>query len=135
MFSDLASIRTALRDRLGPALPEEWRIVDHIATPAETIVPILHFEFTGIDSTANGQPLGRDTVACSFDLVIETPRSDDAGAEDDVDDHVLTLARVLQKSSDIYWDTARKQRLADGGHMTWRVSLTLLTNTAPSEGD
>jgi hypothetical protein len=151
VFSDLSEIRADLKARLQPStgqvipgaatvpglvqIPHDWTIVDHIAAPHESLVPVLYFEFTGVDSDANGQPLGRDTVACSIDLVIETPRSDAGGAEDDVDSYVLRLAQALQKADDIFWSTARKQRLTDGGHMTWRISLTILCTIAPSEGN
>lgn len=135
MFSDLTSIRTGLRDRLGPHFPEEWRIVDHIAAPAESLVPVVYFEFTAISTEANGQPLGRDIVASEVDVVVTTPRTDEGGAEDDVDAHVLSLVKAVRTSDDIYWSTARKVQLGNNGPMAWRISLTLLTSTAPSEGD
>jgi hypothetical protein len=133
VFSDLAEIRTDLKERLAPDLPEEWRILDYITGPIESLQTVVYFEFTGLDSAEGGRPLGRDTVACAIDLVIASPRSDDGGAEDDVDAAVLKLAQALQASDDIFWSNGKKQRI-DNGSQVWRLSLTVLTNIPPKEG-
>lgn len=136
MFSSLATLRSTLRERLAGDLPAEWAIVDHISTPRENpLTTVVYFEFTGFDSSANGQPLSRDAVAASVDVVVATGHTDDDGiAEGDADAGVLALVRAIVTADDLFFSTARKVRL-DSGPYAWRLSLTALTNIAPSEGE
>jgi hypothetical protein len=135
MFSDLATLRATLAERLTPQLPADWRMVDHIEGYTESLVPVVFFEFTEFGSSAGGQPLPRSAVAASIDVVVTTPRTDyDGGAETDVDSHVLRIVQVIVQADDLFFSTARKVQL-DNGPLAWRVSLTALTNIAPSEGE
>lgn len=123
MFSDPATIRTELRDRLKPLLPEKWRIIDNLSQAVDTVVASVYFEFTEVSSSVNGTPLDRFTVAAKFDLVVA---SAGAGDEDGADADLVTLAHALQQCDDIYWDTAKKERLSNGA-LAWRFPLTLLS--------
>lgn len=123
MFSDPATIRTELRDRLKPLLPEKWRIIDNLSQAVDTVVASVYFEFTEVSSSVNGTPLDRFTVAAKFDLVVA---SAGAGDEDGADADLVTLAHALQRFDDIYWDTAKKERLSNGA-LAWRFPLTLLS--------
>ncbi|WP_295824191.1 hypothetical protein [uncultured Microbacterium sp.] len=134
MFSDLAALRTALKARLKPQLPADWQIVEHISSPRDALVPVVYFEFTGFDSTAGGQQLPRQQVAATVDVVVTTTRTDDEGiAETEADNLALRLVQAVVQSDDLFFSTARKTRL-DSGPYGWRVTLTALTNIAPSEG-
>lgn len=135
MFSDLKTLREALSARLAPKLPEEWVIVDHLESVRQALVPVVYFEFMEFSSSAGGQQLSRDEVAASVDIIVTTPHTDDDGiAETDVDGNVLDIVRVVVTSEDLFFSTARKVQL-DNGPLAWRVSLTALTNIAPSEGE
>ncbi|KXC05770.1 hypothetical protein [Microbacterium hominis] len=123
MFSDPATIRTELRDRLKPLLPATWRIIDNLSQAVDTVVTVLYFEFTEVSSSVNGAALDRFTVAPKFDLVVA---SAGAGDEDGADADLVTLAHALQQCDDIYWDTAKKERLSNGA-IAWRFPLTLLS--------
>ncbi|WP_315551263.1 hypothetical protein [Microbacterium aurum] len=124
MFSDPATIRADLKARLIPLLPSEWRFEDGLKEAYDTVVPIVYVEFTGVSSSANGAPLSRHTVAVSFDLVVASAGSAD---EDGADAHLVTLAHVLQRFDDIYWDTLTKTRLEKSGAYAWKFPLTLLS--------
>ena len=63
------------------------------------------------------------TVAARIDLVVASAGS---GDEDGADADLVTLAHVLQRFDDIYWDTAKKERLSNGA-IAWRFPLTLLS--------
>jgi hypothetical protein len=121
--------------RIRPELPTDWRIVDHIEGYRESLVPVVFFEFTEFGSSAGGQPLPRNAVAATVDIVVTTPHTDyDGVAETDVDAHVLRIVQLIVQADDLFFSTARKVQL-DNGPLAWRVSLTALTNIAPSEGE
>ena len=124
MFTNPATIRADLKARLTPLLPANWRIEDGLKEAYDSVVPVVYVEFTGVSSSVGGSPLGRDTVAPSFDLVVASAGSAD---EDGADAHLITLAHVLQQFGDIYWDTLTKTRLEKSGAYAWRFPLTLLS--------
>lgn len=123
MFSDPATIRTELRDRLKPLLPANWRIINNLSEAIDTVVTVIYFEFTEVSSSVNGTALDRFTVAPKFDLVVASAGT---GDEDGADADLVTLAHALQQCDDIYWDTAKKERLSNGA-LAWRFPLTLLS--------
>lgn len=123
MFSDLAGIRADLSARLATHLPG-WKIIDKLAAAVDSVVPVLYFEFTGLASSVNGQPLPRDTVACRIDITVAGAGSAD---EDAADAHILRLTHVLQAFDDILWDSARKISLANGP-LAWVVETTVLSS-------
>lgn len=128
MFTDPATIRSELKARLEPQLPDGWRIIDGLSQAVDTVVPVVYFEFTEVSSSVNGTALDRFTVAPHFDLVVASAGAAD---EDDADAHLVTLAHVLQGFDDIYWDAAKKEALSNGA-IAWRFPLTLLS-TIPEE--
>ncbi|MDJ1115388.1 hypothetical protein [Microbacterium dauci] len=123
MFSDLAGLRADVKARLKPLLPG-IRIEDALTPAVDTVVPVLYFEFTEISSSVQGAALDRQTVAPQMDAVLASAGS---GDEDGADAQILNLVHALQRSDDIFWDTARKERLANGA-IAWRVTLTLLSH-------
>jgi hypothetical protein len=127
VFSELASVRRDLADRLKPLLPDTWRVIDRLEDAQKAVVPTLYFEYTEISSSADGQPLARDQVACHIDLIVATAGDN----ENDADAHILALTHALQQFDDIFWDTAKKERLAIGP-LAWRVSLVILSNAEPT---
>lgn len=130
MFSDLAQARTALKERLSPHVPDAWEIDAFIRQlPTEFRNPIIIFEFTRFERSANGAPLAPGFVAASVDIIIASSQTADSKGEDDVDSLVLALVRVLDKESDIYWDSADKQRAETTGQWVWRIHATVLTET------
>lgn len=130
MFSDLAGVRAELKTRLEPEVPTGWDIAAFIKQPpAEYRTPLIIFEFTRFESTANGQPLGPGQVAAAIDIVLGSPMSTEDKGEDDVDQLVLTLIQSLDSHSDIFWDSAEKQRLDSAGQWVWRIRTIVLTHT------
>lgn len=126
MFSDLASIRSQLKDFLGPLVPGDWRIEEAMReAPASSSRPILYLQFKRLEGSYNSTPLPEGSLVCEFDLVIASARTGDGPAEDEVDEHVLAVAVALQKSDDIIWSDAVKERLTTGP-FTWRVSASVL---------
>lgn len=128
MFSDIATVRTALKERLTPALPVGWEINENLTKPpTEYRKPLITFEFTRFASTAGGQALGPGQVAAMVDLVLGSPKTTDAG-EDEVDQLALSLVQAIDKQSDMFWADAEKQRF-DTGQWVWRIHTTVLTTS------
>lgn len=128
MFSDLATIRAAVRERLTPALPDSWDWEEYVTeSPSKSLVPVVFLEFTGLESAPDGQPLGRGQAGARFQIIVADPGTSER-AEDAVDEHMLRLIGVLEHSDDLYWSTGTKQRLPDG-RMAWRVDVLALTET------
>lgn len=135
MFSDLASIRTAVKDRLEPLLPDTWRWVPYADTLTTAATPIVYIEFTEIASMVNGEPLGPGQCAPGLNLIVTDPLTDTEKAENAVDEHVLRLIHALESSNDLYWSTATKRRL-ENGQMAWVIPVTALAETPdPTEGN
>ncbi|WP_292763757.1 hypothetical protein [Microbacterium sp. UBA3486] len=132
MFSDIAGVRKALKERLEELLPNwpEWEISEFIKQPpTEYRSPIVIFEFTRFESAANGSPLGPGQVAAAIDIVLGSPKTTDDAGESDVDQLALTLINIIDSQSDIYWDSAEKQRLEKSGQWIWRIHTTVLTSS------
>lgn len=123
MSSDLSTIRADLKTRLAGALPPRTRIEDALSEAIDTVVPVVYFEFTEVSSAVNGSPLDRFTVAPRIDVIIA---SAGAGDEDGADELALSLARALQSFDDVWWDTAKKERLSNGA-LAWRFALTIIS--------
>lgn len=129
MFSDIASVRTALEARLRPLLPPRWKIDAALKEPPqEFLSPLVIFEFTRIASSSEGTPLPPGTAGAEIGIVLCTPKTREGDAEDDVDELVLTLVKALDAQSDIFWASAEKQRL-ESGQWAWRIHTTVLTQT------
>jgi len=129
MFSDLAGVRTALKERLSPVLPESWTISEDLKEPpSEYRQPLLTFEFTRFEGSPYGNQLAPGQVGALVDLVLGSPQSSAGAGEDDVDQLVLTLIQALDAQSDIFWDTAEKQRLAPG-QWAWRIHTAVITSS------
>ncbi|WP_314473873.1 hypothetical protein [uncultured Microbacterium sp.] len=130
MFSDIARVRTALKDRLAPSLPQRWTVEENLKQPpTEYRAPLLTFEFTRFDPDANGQPLGAGFAAATIDLVLGSPMSADEKGEDDVDQLALTLVQLVDRQSDMWWTSAEKQRLEATGQWVWRIHTIVLTES------
>jgi hypothetical protein len=129
MFSDIAGVRVALKERLAPKLPDTWTINEALKQPpTEYRDPLITFEFTRFESAPDGQELGAGQVGASVDLVLGSPMTADDKGEDDVDQLALTLVQVIDAQSDVYWSTADKQRL-DSGQWVWRIHTIVLTES------
>ncbi|UUE19888.1 hypothetical protein [Microbacterium sp. J1-1] len=129
MFSDIAGIRTALKERLATSLPYGWEISEYLKQPpTEYRSPLITFEFTRLDSAPDGRELGAGQVGAAIDLVLGSPKTADATGEDDVDQLALTLVQVIDAQSDMYWSTAEKQRL-ETGQWVWRIHTIVLTES------
>lgn len=128
MFTDLATIRAAVEDRLTPELPVKWRIENTVDTSLKALVPVLYLEFTRVSTTVSGEALGRGQVSASFNVIITDPKTDTAKAEDDVDAHLMKILSVLDSFDDIYWDAAEKRRLPEG-QLAWVITAFALAQT------
>lgn len=130
MFSDIATVRGALKERLTPELPEAWEIAAFIRQPpTEYRSPLITFEFTRFTGAVNGKPLPPGQVGAAIDLVLGSPKTADETGEDDVDQLALTLVQVIESQSDIFFDSAEKQRLEASGQWVWRIHTLVLTNS------
>lgn len=132
MFSDLATIRAAVKDLLTPILPNKWKPKDSLEGTVNALTPVWYIEFTRLDSTEGGAPLGRGQVAAGIRLIVTDPKKDTSKAEDDVDQHVLTLILALDPHADLFWSSAEKRRL-DTGELAWAVELVALVETPDPE--
>lgn len=129
MFSDIAGVRGALKERLAPSLPNRWSIEENLKQPpTEYRAPLITFEFTRFESAPDGQELGAGQVGAAVDLVLGSPMTAEEKGEDDVDQLALTLVQVIDTQSDMYWSTAEKQRL-DTGQWVWRIHTIVLTES------
>lgn len=128
MFSDVAHVRSETTERLQAVLPDSWRFVDSVDDVIEAIVPVVYIRFTSFESTVNGSPLPYGVVGAGLSVQVATPKTETGPAEDDVDQHVLTLIRVMDPMTDIFWSRAEKGRLPNGP-MAWDISLVALTYT------
>lgn len=130
MFSSLPTFRADLEQRLTPVLPGSWRIEASLSEAITALVPVVYMEFTDLSTTDPRGDLPRGQVLASVDLVIADPGTNEA-AEDGADAHVLDVLDVLDTADDIYWESARKERLGNGS-LAWRISCRayILTTTA-----
>lgn len=129
MFSDIAGVRAALKERLAPALPEGWTIDEYLRQPpTEYRAPIVIFVFDTIESAPNGQQLGPGQVGAAVDILMGSPNTVEGPGEDDVDELALALVHVLDRQPDLAWSTAEKQKLP-AGQWAWRIHTIALTSS------
>lgn len=128
MFTDLASIREAVKERLTPLLPATWEIEPTIEARSKRGVPVLYIEFVKFDTSDESGDLARGQVSAKFNLIIVDPRTDTAKGEDAVDEHVLRVVRAIDPQDDIFWTTADLGR-EPTGEMRWAVSCSALVQT------
>lgn len=129
MFSSIPVLRTELQALLAAALPEPWEIVPDLAAANVSLVPAVYIEFQKLDTTLDGQPLGRGTAAASVDLVLVDPRTADGIAETAIEEELVPLLHVLDEQDDIGWSSATKIRLDNSGQFGWRISTVTLVTT------
>lgn len=112
--------RHSLKAALEPLLPSTWRIIPYqknIDKPDTTVVMFKQSEI-------RPDPKARLThVLIDMIATIICPLTDQARAEDELDDDVLALVFALHKSR-IAWTTATKVAWA-AGTIAYDVSLTL----------
>lgn len=125
MFSDLSTIREAVKARLAPILPSGWESVEFLEGTVKSRTPVWYIEFVRVDSAIQGGALGRGQVAAVFNIIITDPKTDTKKAENAVDGHLLALLGAVDEFDDIFWDNAEKKRLLDGP-MAWTVSAFAL---------
>lgn len=128
MFTDLASIRTAVKERLTPLLPADWKWELTIEARSKARVPVVYVEYTQLDTTDEGGNLPRGQVSARFNLVIVDPLTDTEKAEAAVDEHVLRIVRALDEQDDIYWTTATLGR-EPTGELRWEIACAAITET------
>jgi hypothetical protein len=125
----LSLVRAELDTVLKPVLPDDWKTVPNLDTPAaKQLVPVLYTEFTGITADYNGQTMPQGTVFCDFDLIISVASTDNKKGEDDADAAALDLIRAVDQAEFVVWSLAKKERL-ESGQLLWRLSLGVLTST------
>lgn len=130
MFSDIAGVRAALKERLTPSLPARWTISTALKKPpTEFKSPLVLFEFTRFESAPEGQQLGPGQVGAAIDIIVASPMTAEDVGEDDVEQLALTLVQVVDSQSDMYWSTAEKQRLDPTGQWVWRIHTIVLTSS------
>jgi len=132
MFTDLASIRTAVKDRLTPLLPSGWKFEPTLEGTVKALTPVLYIEFVRVDTRQEGAPLGAGQVLASFNLIITDPKTDTAKAEDAVDSHLVPIIRALDSFDDLYWENTEKRRLQDGP-LAWIVQAFAFVKTIETE--
>lgn len=129
MFSDIAGVRVALKERLSPALPARWSIEENLKDPpTEYGAPLVTFAFTGFSSTVNGQELGPGQVGAEVDIIVGSPLSVVGKGEDDADHLALRLVQAIDSQADMFWSSAEKQRI-ESGQWAWRIHTIVLTSS------
>lgn len=125
MSFDPSSIRADLDSLLAVTLPTAWERVPYISADLDLLVPTVYTEFTEISPTFNGGNLPNGGVACHIDVVVQLPLEQDPDMENAADDAVTRLITVVNNAADVYWVTAKKERLQSGSY-AWRISLIFL---------
>lgn len=128
MFTDLASIRAAVKERLTPLLPEAWDIEPTIEERSKRRIPVLYLEFVKFDTSDESGDLAHGQVSAKFNLIIVDPQTDTGKAEDAVDEHVLRVVKAIDPQPDIFWTTADLGR-EPTGEMRWAISCSALVET------
>lgn len=131
MFSDISALRAELKARIEPELPAGWVIKEYLTEAVESLTPAVYFEFARFDSKADGQPLGAGYANAEVDIWVTDPKTDEQRSEDAVDSHVVRIINIIDSHSDIYWDSAEKQRLSTGP-LAWRIKTSAITNITPN---
>jgi hypothetical protein len=131
MFSDISAIREELKARIAPELPDGWVVKEYLTEAIESLTPVVYFEFVRFDSKADGQPLGKGYAGAEFNIWITDPKTDDKGSEDAVDTHVVRIINIIDSHSDIYWESAEKDRLKTGP-LAWSIKAFAITNITPN---
>lgn len=134
MFTDLAAIRSDVKERLTPLLPTDWKYEEYLEGTVKSLVPVLYIEFVRIDTVVQGAPVARGQAGAHFNLIITDPKTDSKKTENAVDGHVLKVLGALDSFDDLYWESAEKKRLEDGP-MAWTISVLAFTSTTTTEGD
>lgn len=128
MFTDLATLRNDVKTRLTPILPADWKYEPTLEGTIKARVPVLYIEFVAIETSVANANLPRGSVAARFNLIITDPKTDTEKAEDAVDGHIVDIIRALDPMDDLYWEGARKARLADGP-LAWTFDAFAIVNT------
>lgn len=128
MFTDLATIRTAVKDRLTPILPASWKWHEYLEGLVKADTPAVYIEYTRVDQEVQGQPLALGQVCARFVFIVTDPKTDTKKAEAAVDAHLVPILNALDDMDDIYWDAAEKARLEDGP-MAWRITAFAIAET------
>ena len=63
-----------------------------------------------------------------MDILVGSPLTIEDEGEGDADDLALTLVRVIDNQSDMYWDSAEKQKLP-AGQWAWRIHTIVITES------
>lgn len=132
MFTDLPTLRTDVKDRLTPLLPESWKTEEYLEGTLNALVPVLYIEFVRIDTVVQGEALAPGQVGAVLNLIVTDPQTDTKKTENSADAHVLKLLQALDSFEDLIWEKAEKKRLQDGP-MAWTVDVIGLVNTEPTE--
>lgn len=129
MFSDIAGVRAALKERLQPLVPDAWTINEYLSqAPTEYKSPLIIFEFTTIESRPDGVQLAPGQVGAGIDIIIGSPKSVEDIGENDVDELALKLVQVIDRQSDMAWSGGIKQNLSQR-QWAWRIRTIVLTSS------
>ena len=132
MFSSIGAIREEVKAILEPGLPNDWTVKQYLTEAVESLKPVVYLEFTTFSSSSAGQPLGRGYAEAGFNVWVTDPKTSDQGSEDAVDDHVIRILGTIDQHSDIYWESAEKDRLSTGP-LAWRVKAFAITDIGSTE--
>lgn len=125
----LSGVRSWLHELVKPLLPEDWRIIPHLAdSVSDSLVPVVYFTFRSIDNT--DMPAGQAIA----EMIVEvTPPK--TGTDDAADDGVVSLVAALDHSK-VMWSRAEKKR-DPGGPIAWEVTVRLIVTVQDpsSEGE
>lgn len=131
-MSDNTTVREWLEDALKPVLPSGWRIIPNQRIP-ETIdritVVIKHIRIAPLAEAPKGH-LSNDVI-----ITVADPHTDQARAEDALDDEVLELVNALQTIAGITWTGADKVLVNTTDNLGWDIACSIISRKkAPTNG-
>lgn len=132
MFTDLATIRNAVKDRLTPILPAYWKPMVTLEGTIKARTPVYYIEYVALEQRAQNHNLPHGQVCARFNIIITDPKTDTEKAENSVDEHVLHVIRALDSIDDMWWDTCEKKRLEDGP-LAWTFTVFAFATTTDTQ--
>lgn len=124
----MGTAREALVEQLKPALPKDWKIVEHqrnLDRLAQTTVVLKQ------ESIAKLTAAPLHWLHVTFTITIIDPGTDVVQAEEALDDDVLALCHALDQIDGLTFDTATK--VLYDQHLAYDITVQLPTFPSPKE--
>lgn len=119
----MSSVRQYLDGELTPLLPAGWTLIPNQRMPETISVTTVVLKLLKIEPLPEA-PIGslKNTVT----ITVADPHTDQAKAEDALDESVLTLTTALDGHKNIIWKDADKV-LVNDTYLGWDISVEVIT--------